>query len=290
MLGSAALMMLAVMGGCIAIAVPVLITMLPFLCVILGLLVVGVTAFYVLTRLYSGPIISDSGKPMVIKNADIRSYLENSAGKGDMTKHPNYKNFPIKGVYMFTNLGPIALADFSNMENWDEKKHTYEIDMLKCCTFQSGRPQTFGGLVGPMMFTAFVFGANMMRVFRTVKYWNQFQSPTKTALKEGLRIPVVASMNGDAYSKDPEGKMGFTQWFTEREGGRFYDRHTMWSLFKVFDLCKVNHCDWFQFHHYQLYRIVDENGQIDEQHFKMFMEKLGGQDMYYGHEALAPKK
>mmetsp|Transcript_127942 Transcript_127942/g.331739 ORF Transcript_127942/g.331739 Transcript_127942/m.331739 type:complete len:284 (+) Transcript_127942:96-947(+) len=257
--------------------VPVLVLMLPLLVTALSLVFLGVVAFGLMMNMYRGPVMDAEGRPMVIKNKDIRRYLETSAMKGDMSKHPNYAKFPLKGVHMFTNLGGYALVDFSQLENWDEDENTFEINMTKACLYQSGWSCTQGSMLCPFFWTAFIPGGPIMRVFRAIGYWNKFYLPSKDALKEGKKVQVAARCLGLSYAFNFEGKLGFTQYFTEHDGGKMYDRDTFWLY------------PHFEFHEYKLWQVVDKAGKIDEDGFKMLMDKIGDQDLYYGHEAAAPK-
>ncbi|CAE8613001.1 unnamed protein product [Polarella glacialis] len=222
------------------------------------------------------PFIDALGKPMIIKNADVRTYLAKHALKGPLSKHPEFKDFPLKGVYMFTNLGSVGWADFSHLQNWDSSAGTFDWAMTSLVV-QSGLARAYAALMAiPTIAMALMPGGFTLRLFRALNYSNRFEWPSG-GMRDGERAKVTASMAGGSYEFDFEGKMGFTQWFIQRDGGRMYERDTTWLG------------DYMQFHDYKLLRLVDESGTIDEEHFRMFMKKIGGQDLYYLDPLLFPK-
>ncbi|CAE8608175.1 unnamed protein product [Polarella glacialis] len=148
--------------------------------------------------------------------------------------------------------------------------------MTKACLFQSGFSRTQGAMLCPFFWTAFVPGGPIMRTFRAIGYKNKFLLPSKDALKEGKRCQVEAKMCGLSYEFNFEGRLGFSQYFTERDGGKVYDRDTFWTKL-------------FEFHEYKLFQVVDKYGKIDEEGYKMLLEKVGDQDLYYGFEGQAPR-
>jgi len=207
------------------------------------------------------PFTDALGKPMIIKNADVRTYL---------AKHA------LKGVYMFTNLGPAGWADFSHLQTWDSSAGTFDIAMTSLVV-QSGLARAYAALMQfPMIVMALLPGGCTLRLCRALNYSNRFEWPSG-GMRDGERAKVTASMAGSSYESDFEGKMGFTQWFIQRDGGRMYERDTTWLG------------DYMQFHDYKLLRLVDESGTIDEEHFRMFMKKIGGQDLYYLDPLLSPE-
>lgn len=219
----------------------------------------------------SAPLIGPDGKPFVIKNSEVRSYLQEHTLKGGMARHPRYSEFPVKGVYMFQYLGPASLIDFSHLSDWDEEENTFELDMSWCMA-QSGIPWRQAGLIGP-----FVPGALLGKAIPITSYKNKWYCPRRP-MQDGQNCSIVASFFGGSYETDIEGKLGLTQWFIKRAGGKLWVRDTtFWQKLVLF-------------HHYNLHRVVDENGSIDETNFELLMEKLGGQDLYYFRPELAPKR
>ena len=76
---------------------------------------------------------------MVLKNKDVRKWLETRSLMGPMPKHPQYDKMPMKGVYMFDRLGTASLVDFSYLEKWDLNTGEFELDMRNVF-FQTGMP------------------------------------------------------------------------------------------------------------------------------------------------------
>ncbi|CAE8626613.1 unnamed protein product, partial [Polarella glacialis] len=165
---------------------------------------------------------------------------------------------------MFTNLGPAGWADFSHLQTWDSSAGTFDIAMTSLVV-QSGLARAYAALMQfPMIVMALLPGGCTLRLCRALNYCNRFEWPSG-GMRDGERAKVTASMAGSSYESDFEGKMGFTQWFIQRDGGRMYERDTTWLG------------DYMQFHDYKLLRLVDESGTIDEEHFRMFMKKKGDQ-------------
>merc|ERR1712151_40701 len=101
-------------------------------------------------------------------------------------------------------------------------------------------------------------------------YWNRWDCPKNKPMREGQNCTVTAAFGGrDKYHLDVEGKLGFTQWFIKRADGRLWVRDTAWMKELVL------------FHHYNLHRLVDEHGKVDEDTYALFMAKLGGQDLLF---------
>jgi len=194
-------------------------------------------------------------KDGVVRNADVRRFLQSCTLNGPMANHTNYAKFPVKGVYMFQGLGPAALEDFSHARDWDEQANTFELDM-RHTIMQSGVDTKYGG-IGP-----YVPGLWMSKIFWSsfMNYKNLFRCP-KGPLLDEQRCEIDSSVLGANYTRDQTG----TQYFIKHESGRVFERQT--TMFES------------EFHNYKLRRVVDESGQIDEENFEMLMEKLDGQDL-----------
>merc|ERR550525_1743729 len=191
---------------------------------------------------------------ILIKNGDVRNFLESRTLNGPMASHPNYSDFPVKGVYMFKGLGPAALEDFSYATNWDQVAHMFEFDMSHTLVL-SGMPTVKYAGMGP-----FISGSVLAQVFKFLNYRSLFRCP-ESPMRDEQSCVIDAGMLSLDYHRDPLGD----QYFIKHDGGRVYERKS--TLRES------------EFHTYWMYRLVDEFGQIDEDHFKLFAEMLDGQDL-----------
>lgn len=197
------------------------------------------------------------GEAITVKNADVRGFLEKQTLKGPIVNHPNYAEFPVKGVYMYKDLGPAAVEDFSFAYDWDQKNNSFWLSM-EHAMMQSGIPDKHAGM-GP-----YLPGTWMGSLFNFVDYKVFFRCPPNPIL-DGQHCEVDGQMLGMILGDTDESNY---QYFIKHDGGRSYERRS-------------NTAGAFE-HTYWLHRLVDETGKIDEENYKMLMEKLGGQDLISG--------
>lgn len=217
------------------------------------------------------PRTTAEGKPLVVKNEDVRRWLETRSGKGPMVKHPQYKSFPIKGVYMFHRLGTAALVDFSYLENWNVEAGQFDLNM-SYCFFQTGMPPLEYGYWG-----YYVPGAIMTRVLPAIGNRNRFTCPK--VLKDGDSCVLTDSIFGRPFEEDLIRKVGMRWFMVKEDGGRKYVRPNYFAP-PWHDSNDVAY--WKSrtpFHSYDLLRVVDEDGNIDEENYQHLIRKLDGSDL-----------
>ena len=176
--------------------------------------------------------------------------------------------FPLQGIYMFDQMGPVGWIDFSNLK-LDPSSKAGDLDMWDL-TAQAGVPEPKFGGIGP-----FVPGTYLMPYAEKMQYKVRFYCPS--TLQDGEYCFVGDSLFGKSFSEKYEA--GPMLWhLTQYDGGRKYVRDT-WIVPPWATPDETYTKTHTQFHSYYLLRLMYPNGTIDEEHFSLFMEKQNGQDL-----------
>ena len=198
-----------------------------------------------------------------LRPEEIRNFLKKAGLKGGQDGA-----FPLQGVYMFDQMGPCGWIDFSTLKLTPSSKagdfNIFDI------TAQAGVPAPEYAGIGP-----FVPGAYLLAGAQKMEYKVRFYCPSK--LHDGDFCTVADSFFGQPFLDDY--KPGPMLWhLTQFDGGRKYVRDTWlvppWANADD-DYAKTH----TPFHSYNLLRLMDASGTIDEEHFARFMEKQNGQDL-----------
>jgi len=249
--------------------------LVPLLAILLGngLIKVDVTPlFSVMGALIpEAPLLTtSSGEPMLVKNKDIRQFLSRGSGRTVDSR------MPVKGVYMFDQMGPLSLIDFSLTEGFDANSGTFDFNMTKAMV-QTGVPSAKYGGIGP-----YLPGGWLAKGFAKLEYNVRFFCPPQLA--DGDHCILAEDVMGAGFpTKEESMKKPMVWHMIQQEGGRKFVRDSWlappWSTND--ETYRKTHA---KFHVYNLLRLVDADGNIDEEHFKLFMEKQDGQDLTCSNE------
>eukprot|EP00435_Cladocopium_sp_Y103_P045081 s1141_g12.t2 len=249
------------LGGCCTLLVPVLAVLVGT-----GLVKIDVTPLFCAggKLLPNWAMKGPGDKDLLVPNKEIRSFLKKVGAKGD---GPGAA-FPLQGVYMFDQMGPVGWIDFSNLK-LDPSSKAGDINIFDC-TAQAGVPEPKFGGIGP-----FIPGSYLIPYAEKMQYKVRFYCPS--TLQDGEYCFVGDSFFGKPFSDKYEA--GPMLWhLTQYDGGRKYVRDT-WIVPPWATPDETYAKTHTQFHSYNLLRLMYPNGTIDEEHFSLFMEKQNGQDL-----------
>lgn len=246
------------LGGCCTLLVPVLAVLVGT-----GLVKIDVTPLFCATGklLPSYAMKGPGDKDLLVPNKEIRNFMKKVGTKGGTAA------FPLQGVYMFDQMGPVGWIDFSNLKLDSSKAGDINI---WDCTAQAGVPEPKFGGIGP-----FIPGSYLLPYAEKMQYKVRFYCPS--TLQDGEYCFVGDSFFGKPFSDTYEA--GPMLWhLTQYDGGRKYVRDT-WIVPPWATPDETYAKTHTQFHSYNLLRLMYPNGTIDEEHFALFMEKQNGQDL-----------
>ena len=183
-----------------------------------------------------------------IFNEEIRSFMRKVGRKGDGTA-----TFPLQGVYMFDQMGPVGWIDFSNLK-LDPSSKAGDVNIYDC-TAQAGVPEPKFGGIGP-----FIPGSYLIPYAEKMQYKVRFYCPS--TLQDGEYCFVGDSFLGSPFSDTYEA--GPMLWhLTQYDGGRKYVRDT-WIV-PPWDTPDETYAKTHtQFHSYNLLRLMYPNGTRGE--------------------------
>ncbi|CAE7479375.1 unnamed protein product [Symbiodinium natans] len=209
------------------------------------------------------------GKPLAVPNKEIRSFLLEHGARGPMAQRPEDEQPPLRGVYMFDQMGPTGWIDFSYSSLWEPSTGAMDVNMYDI-TAQSGVPAPKFGGIGP-----FVPGGLLLAGIELAQSQMRFYCPAR--MQDQDSCVIVGSSAGKPFPKKDEPSSAYMA-LTQLDGGRRYTRDTWfvppWAT--ADDAYTKTHGT---FHTYSLLRLLHPNRTIDEENFNLFMEKLDGQDL-----------
>lgn len=206
-----------------------------------------------------------------MRNSEVKKYLETQCRKGPLAQHPEYKSFPIKGVYMIQGMGPAMLLDWSYISHWSPENGTFDLALTDLGT-QSGVPDAPLGGVGP-----YLPGGWALEVYKALDVNVRFSCPRRMQDGKSCRLQVRAL----GFSL---GRSRAVWLMTPSEGGRRLVRD-----YWLAPPWQINDEEFRRsnapLHSYSMIRLVDEHCTIDEEVYRDFMQKLNGQDLLFAAES-----
>lgn len=248
----------AMLGCCAVLLVPLLAVLIGS-----GLVIVDVKPLFAFAGKALPSFVPKDAK--AVPNSEVRNFLLQAGLKGKAAASPQYEKLPLKGVFMFDQMGPAGWIDFSYVSSWDADKGEAVINMWDL-TAPSGVPTPKYGGIGP-----YFPGGYLLAATEWLQYRVRFSCPP---LQDGKYCLLKESVFGKPFAdKDDQG--GPMLWhMTQFDGGRKFVRDT-W-LVPPWGTADTSAS---KFHSYSLLKLMDANGAIDEENFQLFMEKLDGQDL-----------
>jgi len=220
---------------------------------------------------------TDVSEATTLKNKDVLHYLAKKAAEAKAAKPSCDFPFPLKGLYMFQGMASAALIDLGRLENCNMEDSSADSDLSKL-SVQKGVPSAKFGGIGP-----YLPGGWLVKVFTSAQYHVRWYCPG--TLKDGDYCILTESLMGRPYppKEDVVGLKGhgpMTWIIVQSEGGRKYTRKS-WLNFPWATMSESYIKAASTFHEYELLQIIDEDGNLDEEHVQLFMEKLDGQDVQF---------
>lgn len=188
-------------------------------------------------------------------------------------------------------MGPASVIDMSYSYNWEEDAGRFEYNMSYCMFHSSvalkgSAPfESLMPLAGP-----YLPGGLLGKLFKTLQYTNQWRC-NEGPVVDGWNCTIIPSVFGityDTVARVFEGGPQAKMFMVRRDGGRKWVRDTF--LAPPWLTNDWEYQSWTpRFHTYNVLRIKDGDGKIDEDNYEYSMDKLSGQDIIYFSPDLKPQ-
>lgn len=248
-------------------------------CLATGLIKVDPTPLFALMGKFIPETLVEIDSKLIIRNKDITKYLQKKAESFKTASTGEKCQFPLQGLYMFDGMGAAGWFDFGMVTNC--AAGSADSDLTKDAALQMGVPSAEYGGIGPYL-PGSLMGSGFKRLQYKVRW---FCSDSTKKLEDGEYCVLTESLLGHPFPSKEDvvsfsGKGAMTWIIVSSEGGRKYTRKS-WLNYPWANMSEEYIKTHSTFHEYNLLRLIDSEGNIDQEHLQRFMAKQDGQDLFF---------